>query len=382
MRAYLSRTAALGLAIVACRGQTPPSREQRVALPAPYDTGARKLPSDRPDPVALRASLTSGDYDALERTYAAYQDSLRLAPRYERHLSDFASAFWVADEGIGTALDRWVTARPTSSAARVARAGHRIQLGWRARGGAWAAETPSSSLRAMRDEFVRAVADIDVALARDSRSLLAYQLLISAASSQGDTGAARNFLRKSIAILPGTELNRAAFMSALYPRWGGSYDAMRAFADECDSAVASNPRLGALRGFIEYDQARDLIGNKQLDSAWGLLDRALRGGELRAVRELRGNVAEMRGQHLRAVEEYDKALALTPNSAGLLQSRSSAAMQVVRNSLNPRFIPLLWQAVRDGERAAALEPWNQDRRDWREAMRQTEAELQRRGISP
>ena len=364
----------------ACGKQAEP--EPRAAVPAAYDTGARRLPTDRLDPVALRVSLTTGDYDAIERVYAAYQDSIRLSPRYERHLSDFAVAFWVADAGIGAGLDRWVTARAASPAARVARAGHHMKLGWRARGGAWAAETADSSFRAMRSEFVRAAEDVKVALERDSRSLLGYQLLIDMASSQGDTAAARGFLRKSIEILPGTELNRSAFMAALYPRWGGSYDAMRSFAAECDSAVASNPRLGAMRGLIEYDQARELVDDKKLDSAWALLERAVATGDLRAVRQLRGDVAEMQGHYLRAVQEYDRALALSPNNADLLHSRSYAALEVVKQSLSPRFEPLLWQAVRDGERAAALEPWDKDRREWGETMRQTEAELRSRSGTP
>lgn len=370
-------------ALIACRGtKSDDAPEPRAVIAAPYDTAARNLPTDRPDPVALRARLASRDYDTLERTYAAYADTALGDARYERHLAEAVDAFWVADSGIGADVDRWVAARPTSSAARIARAGHRLSLGWAARGQRWSRETPDSSFAEMRKYFSGAVQDLKAALQRDPRSLLAYQLLISVARSQGDTTQARQFLDRSIEILPTTELNRIEFMLVLSPRWGGSYAAMEAFADACDSVTPTNPRLTAVRGLIAYSQAQELMDAGKLDEAWMTLEGSVRLGEVRAVRQLRGDIAMRQGRNLIAVQEYDRALALRPNSADLLYRRSYAAMQTMGRALNPRFLPLVIQAIGDGERAAALEPWDPDRRAWGESMRKTSDELRRRGALP
>jgi tetratricopeptide (TPR) repeat protein len=227
----------------------------------------------------------------------------------------------------------------------------------------------------MRADFYAARRDIAAALEMNPRLPAAYGLLIGIAQSSGDEREAREFLRRAIAILPTTMLNRAAFMMVLLPRWGGSFEAMKSFADECDSVAITNPRLMALRGFINYERAETLLQADMLEEAWAELEKGIQFGELAALRELRGQVAMRRGRALTAVEEYDRALRLTPNDADILYARSYAAMEAMRKALNPRFIGLVLQATRDGERAAALQPWRTDLQQWAEAMRRARAEV-------
>jgi tetratricopeptide (TPR) repeat protein len=320
------RTAVRLLAMCAgigCTGTTTVQRDLAYAiarrLPGVNDSsltiptkGAFGYPSSTTNPLAIRRLLHAGEFARLDSLFDAVTDSARLNYRNEYYLFDAYDAM-SGDASLARPLDHWARVRPTSAAARIAKATFLVDLAWQARGTAWARKTPAASMAQMQRLLAQAVTSIDTALGWMPQSAAAYRVQLEIAKASGDIDASRRYLTKGLEDVPGSFSLRRDHMRALSPRWGGSYDAMRAFADESEASQGmANPRLQALAGYVQLDSAEVLELQGRPGEALSVYGRAIAHGDEESFHLERGQLLVRMRRYRDATIDLDMAVASAP----------------------------------------------------------------------
>jgi tetratricopeptide (TPR) repeat protein len=317
-------------------------------------------PTQTIDKLAVRRLLQAKSYDALDQVLAAYADSVLRDHRVEYRLFDAYAAFAVAVPSLEPLLTEWVKQRPASAAARLARANFFKASGWNARGFRYSGETSDQQFARMGNFFRLSVADLEAALRLAPNSIVAYRQLIDLSSSQRDRTASRRFLDQALKLQPNSFILRMAHMNNLLPRWGGSYDAMARFAEESAPYGLRNPRINALKGFVDWDKGRVLNAAGRNGDAIEAYQRALQFGNLWLFRYHRGRFNYRADHEEEALEDFNSVLRQVPQDADALNERSSVAYELGRHALGDAKASYYSQAFRDIELAAALDPVDED----------------------
>jgi tetratricopeptide (TPR) repeat protein len=327
-------------------------------------TGSQKedfgYPTQTIDRLAVRQALLARSYDALDRFLTAYGDSVQRDYRVEYQLFDAYGAFGVAMPTLEPRLNEWLRLRPKSVAALLARASFYRASGWSARGTALARETTSEQFQRMNSFFQRAINDLTEAHRLDPKSIVAYRLMIDMTSSRSRIRLSREMLDKALQIQPNSFLLRVSHMHNLLPRWGGSYDAMEEFADESAPFAKRNPRIKALKGFVDLDRADSFEDDGQKGDAIEAYGRALRFGDYWEFRFERGKYYSRADLDEEALEDFNAALLQHPQSDDALHARARVEYELARQAFGETKDTLFSQAFRDILMAVALDPADQD----------------------
>ena len=225
---------------------------------APAMVGSAGVDSDgyplkTTDKRAVLRLLRAKQFDALESWLVDLQAQFEADHRKEYWPIDALDAFGNVDPALTPLLDAWVAAKPDSYMALAARGIHQEGVGWYRRGARWACETPPENFAGMRDAHATAFPDLDEALARHPALVAGHRALIRIASANGaPMDVKRQLLDQALVACPDCYNVRVIYMFALRPRWGGSYEQMKAFARESIDA-STNPKLRVLAGYPDAD---------------------------------------------------------------------------------------------------------------------------------
>jgi len=256
------------------------ARQQRVspvveAAPAPLPLSApllgepgadrRGYPTQYVSHAGLRSLLYHGRYDDLTRHVERFQSEFEANPSKEYWPSDAASAFASAEPELGKQLDAWVAASPGSFAPYLARGAHWTAAAYARRGAAYYRETAEDDLRSMREALDHALDDLDRALALRPKLVAAMSERIRALLPLGHRDDMRRTVDRAIEVCPTCFIVRVAYIQTLRPRWGGSYAAMRRFAERDAGPPGSLLRL--LRGYVALDKAEVQVLADRYDEA-------------------------------------------------------------------------------------------------------------------
>ena len=315
-------------------------------------------PTQTVDRLAVRRLLFARNYDALDALLAAYADSVARDFRLEYRLFDAYSSFHVAVPAWEPFLSEWVRQRPTSAAALLARATFYEASGWAARGGGYRSQTSSQQFGGMREFFRLSVADLTAALRLEPNSIVAFRELMDIAStSQRSIDRSRQILERALAIQPYSFVLRETHMYNLLPRWGGSYEAMARFAEESSPYADRNPRIQALRGFVDWDRGRLIEDKGNKERAIEAYRRALRFGDYSQFHYERGWLYSRSDRKEQALEDLNAVLIQDPQYDDALYERSGVTYELGRRASNRADKAVYFrQAFRDIELAAALDP--------------------------
>ena len=146
-------------------------------------------------------------------------------------------------------LQAWVKAQPDSWAPYAARAEYRIGEGWRARDGRFYADIPEADRALMQRAFAAAERDIKKTIELNpnyDRSYYNYLQVVR----QGDSELGKQDVM-NMAMEAGLDeyYLRKQYLHTLQPKWGGSYEEIRAFALESQEIRERNPRVYALLAY-------------------------------------------------------------------------------------------------------------------------------------
>ncbi len=291
------------------------------ALPvvAPTGTDKGKAPRGHVDGVALRSLLIHRKFDDLTLAVEQLQWGMEADPRNEQWMTDGMAALGNGEPDSTELLDDWVKASPGSFAPYIARGTHWVTVGHLRRGTKFAGETAEAELAGMREAFARAMPDLQRAWSLQPKAITVARPLIHVANSLGDPEARERALARATEQCPTCVDILAVYLHSLAPRWGGSYEKMDAFAE---AQTRTRPELGFLRGFSDYDRARDLPVQSKDAQIQELLTRALSAGDYWEFRLARAAQLRRAGALDAALAEVNQAVALRPARASVYFERA------------------------------------------------------------
>lgn len=198
--------------------------------------------------------LRRGDFSQLEAQTVILQQRFASGEATEFDLRQAYRPFYDLTDQDLLSLDAWQKAQPKSYAVRLIRGTYYKRAGFSARGGDSAAQTPPENFAAMRRLHAIALPQLEESLSLTERPYLSVFHLLDL--RDGDRPVQRALLEAGTKMLPANRLIRARYMRGLTPRWGGSYDAMRAFLTEAKRTGATELGLFELEAII-FDDAGD-----------------------------------------------------------------------------------------------------------------------------
>lgn len=280
---------------------------------------------DRP---ALRSLLWHRRFDDLTRYLTELQDAFEADPRRELWPNDAADAFATGDPALRPVLDEWVGASAGSFAPLLARGVHLVNVGFRLRGGKWAANTHQSDLAAMSEAMKAAKVDLDRALALRPRLVTAMRHQMRVAAATGTRDELERIAARAAEACPACFVFRATCEQFFTPRWGGSYERMAAFARAADPA--KNPRFKLLEGYADADRADMARLDGRLDEAEAAIARAFAFGEDDRFLRVRAEIKEKRSDPAGALVDLDRAAALRPGDLDIAFGRAAVLTDLKR----------------------------------------------------
>jgi tetratricopeptide (TPR) repeat protein len=279
-------------------------------------------PLETVDKRAVLRLLRARQFDVLEAWIVEAQDQLESDSRKEYRVLDALDAFANPDPTLKPLLNDWVEDKPDSWAAVLARGLYRVTIGWRRRGYKWAHETPPENFAEMLEVHRKAAPDLVEALRRHPAAISAYRGLLKVGMvNSAPRGVMRWVLREALKYCPDCFQVRVTYLMSLLPRWGGSYKAMDAFAEE-SSRASNNSKMRLLAGYADWDRCDRAYDEDQYAAALELCDAAVRTGEHWEFLHKRSDVLWMLDRDAEAMADLDRAVALRPQDSDLLHDRA------------------------------------------------------------
>ena len=203
------------------------------------------MPQAYKDYRELRDRVCEGDVDAAEKYMAQRQRDYEAGKIDERTL---ISSYLPFATPISPAFfTNWLARYPDSYSAHVAAAGHQLALGWQARGDKAARDTSKEDFELMHRRFSAARRYLERSISLTKKPTATYPMLINIGMHYGRTctrrgskltpnPCQRDLLDKALEADPKAYWARRYYMDSVRPRWGGSFEAMEAFAGETQKA--------------------------------------------------------------------------------------------------------------------------------------------------
>ena len=318
-------------------------------------------PNDTHIPAILEM-IRKRDFDALDKKFGELEADVRRDIRHEIRFGDAFDAVRRDDPAVLAGLSEWITARPQSAHARVARAHYHFATAWRRRGKQYIRDTPQESIRGMIQFAKLAENDLVAALAIDSTHLEAYSLGISIMQIAGSHRAALGLMARGMEFHPGSFGLPRSFILSLWPRWGGTEELMSAVAEAAAEDSAINPRLVTLRGAIHENRASDSSLARNYAGAVRELNKALGFGPERIYLAARGEAYFRLGAYEYAFVDLRQAMMERSQDAEVLDLYGRTLVELATRAKMPVRRTILDRAIEVLTLGAYIDPGRQTTR--------------------
>jgi hypothetical protein len=174
---------------------------------------------------------------------------------------------------------RWLSAAPKSPYAMLARGMYLREQAWKARGDKWASETSADRMRRKSEIVAEAVPLLRASYKREPRLMPAYAGLLNLGVIESRDDWVKEAIDAGTKRDPGCYDLMYQRMFSMKPRWGGSYEAMLAYANEMAPKIPQRPLLAASQAIPFADRGDFLLNNDQYTrEAREVLDLAVAAG--------------------------------------------------------------------------------------------------------
>jgi hypothetical protein len=213
----------------------------------------------RAEDTAPLAWLKSGNYQALEQYYSRQQSDYETGNESDQDL--YRSFRRLYEDSLDNAgyFDRWVEAFPKSYAALLARGVYQYRMAWSVRGDKYLRDISTAQIDSMKNWLQRARPDLVASLQLTEKPYLSALYLLNVATLQGSAAERQHWYTVGTTIDPANTLVRYRYMFSLRPRWGGSYEQMEEFRQQCEERHLPRPLLARLDLVIHADRAEDAM---------------------------------------------------------------------------------------------------------------------------
>jgi len=274
---------------------------------------ARKsmLDVEKPNVSQIKNILSKRDLEGLEKIYDNYLHQYQSDVRYEILLLNAYDLFSPANTISLSDLDYWVS-KTGSYIAYTARGRYKERLGFAARGTKFIIKTPEYKIDDMKELHSEAAKDLQIAVNKNPLLMPAYFYLISIAKASDMPFTPKEILDQAVKQDNRTYTVRVAYMGAITPSWGGSYEKMSDFAKQTIQYADVNPSLWTLQGEVFAEQGGDYWRENNFAQALEAFNLALKYGDRTTWLRSRAGCFWQLGQKDKAVEDYKKILYYDP----------------------------------------------------------------------
>ena len=223
-------------------------------------------------------TLLEGQYSSLDAHFAEVERRFAAGQLSELAYASAYRPFYQEQATLTSELNAWAQMRSASPYAHLARGIYFRKIGEHRRGGKYIAETPESAIAYMTDMHVQSYKDLQQALRLKPNWYLPALHLLNIAQHQGGAqgeGHKRALMELADRAYPSNFMARSRYMTSLEPRWGGSYEDMQAFVDECARTCRHPSHARWLEAMFKETQARDLPGKENSENRRSLYHQAL-----------------------------------------------------------------------------------------------------------
>ena len=317
---------------------------------------APSAPAQTPNEIVLLHRLLMDDnFRQLDSALAARAVAARSSGMQETIYTAAFDVFATPDTALRVHLDGWVLREATNARARAARAVYFVARAEAARSYVFADSVKAEQWRGMKDWLTLALADAAQAARLDEMDIMAHGVMIDALRMSGYDSAAVPVLRDALRRQPGSLFIRMKYMSMLRPRWGGSVDALKAFASAEQHAAHDNPRIALLQGMVAFDRGEQLRDDDQYQAAVAEYTKALAYGDSWRYRLARAHAYLSLEETEKALADLNRAIAERPGYVEALASRANAFAQLAERTEGPVAATLLRRAREDMRMAMLLD---------------------------
>lgn len=261
--------------------------------------------------------LFSGrQFAELDKLLNAYQAEYEKDTYKEQAAKVAFDTFFLPDPDLEPLFDEWRRQFPGSYAANLASGIYDYAMGITWRGDKYASRTHPHRFDEMRIFMEQAEQHIQASLPQTKKPIMSLALLIRIAKLDGSPQEATGFLDRAIAADPYCMSPRIAYMYHLEPRWGGSFEAMRRYAEETKSA-GNHPKIvqvaQILGGWVHGYQGDSYFRNAEYNKALAEYEQAIASSEWDNFLVSRGWLYQKVGQTDLAIRDLSRALDQNPH---------------------------------------------------------------------
>jgi len=256
----------------------------------------------------------------LEEFQQAYEEDYQS----EDYVFDAFEAFKKADSAYEPVLQNWVKQFPASYASYVARAEYYCACALQAHGNKRAIEKDQNEYKEMERYYSLALLDIDQALKLKVGMDVCYALKVEIGMALEKEELITNALIEASKYHPYGYRVRLKYLQTLTPRNGGSYEKMEGFIVSCTKFAVYNPKLKELSAAIPADKGSAFSYLGKYDQAVKMYTEALKYSNHHSYYADRGDIYAKWQEFKYALEDYDRALELSPNDPEYLRHKAQA----------------------------------------------------------
>ena len=309
---------------------------------------APSAPTQTPNEIVLlHRLLVEDNFRLLDSALAARAVAARISGMQETIYTAAFDVFATPDAALRVHLDRWVLRDATNARARAARAVYFVARAQAARSMVFADSVKAGQWRGMKDWLTLALTDAAQAARLDETDIVGHGVTIDAIRMSGYDSAAVPVLRDALRRQPGSLFIRMKYMWMLRPRWGGSVDALKAFASAEQHAAHDNPRIALLQGMVAFDRGQQLHEDDQYQAAVAEYTKALAYGDFWRYRLARAHAYLSLQETEKALADLNRAIAERPSEVEALASRANAFAQLAERTEGTAAASLLRRARED-----------------------------------
>lgn len=270
-------------------------------------------------PEEVNYLILQEKFEEFENRSRLYEKEFQNSPRYESPLMKMYEALDANNGLLLPKLNKWVDTRP-SYISYGARGTYKVRRGYAIRGKNYIRDTPEQDVARMEALHKEAKDDLQIAIKGNNRFAPAYCALIDIERASGSLEKAKEIAELAVRSIPETYYVRQHFMVSLWPRWGGSYELMDAYAKNVQNAASLNPRLWGLKADAPAQRGYDAMRSGKDAQAIDYYTEALSYGDRLEYLKQRGKLFMRTKNFAAAGRDYSQYLQYDRNDPEINQS--------------------------------------------------------------
>ena len=196
-----------------------------------------------------KALLEAEQFTKLENELKNILYSIDSGEVLDTKIADAYLAFATGDPKQKEKINAWITNKPDSALAYLARCNYYEAVGMLHRGHSYIAITAKESLRQMRDDFNHAIPDCNKAITLDNKLSLAYTLMIRMAMVLGQDKLVKTTAQLGLSQIPDSYIIHDQYFYSFTSRWGGSIYELQNTINSRFEQLIKVDKLSPLLGF-------------------------------------------------------------------------------------------------------------------------------------